>query len=542
MDQEWIVEVKDDAKAAVTTATVALVQTGTVAGEDFPFTSAAATHAHTAGGVYEASAAIAPVAGDWLLIVRVTGKSPVVQPLKMSPRPKGDMATLPSPRSAATVAFTSTVRAVGKTTSVRQTRFKVTVFPSSEIVFISGTEYFGAGTRFRIFAENYRSGLRTEKKVDDGVIATLFSADDRARETHVPATGGGFVKIATKAFGDASAVTPGKKHAPVVGSDVSVTDMYKYLSGVGAAEPGRVKEVGFFTHSWPGGPILFDTDDVTGPARDPADFDARMKDFNATNVAGWPSLKAAMASGSTWHVWGCSATTHHLRLTEGANRHKKDGDNFFFTVDTTANDHEGHPIQTIQERTTRARVRFEMDARFRSQSYMAAATSFLGISVFGAPPGVGSSFDQTRNLMFIDTKEFGVSYAYFKDQFGPEFVPTATSVDRGYVDYKALAGRAAPAAPAFSSEFFLLQKDFRGNRTAIKFGNGRVFQLTGTTIRLTVTAKTGFATAGITGHLYELADTSDATKSRAVFVQEDQKVFRVDKDGAGKFTVVGPEL
>jgi hypothetical protein len=484
MDQEWIVEVKDDAKAAVTTATVALLQTGTVAGEDFPFSSAAATHAHKADGVYEASSAIAPVAGDWLLIVRVTGKSPVVQPLKMSPRPKGDMATLPSPRPAATVAFTSEVRTVGKTT-VRRTRFKVTVFPSSEIVFISGTDYFNSHTKFRIFAENYRNGLRVEKKVDNGVIATLFSMDDRARETHVPAAGSGFVKVATKSFGPTTGITPGTEHPPVAGSDISVTDMYKHLSAVGAAEPGRVKEVGFFSHSFPGGPVLFNTGDNRAvPARLSGDFDARMKDFNATNVAGWPSLKAAMAGGSSWHVWGCSATTHHLRLTAGAQEHKSNGDLFFFTVDTVVKDHHHGPertVQTVQERTTRAKVRFEMDRRFRSQTYLAAAASFLGIPVFGAPPGVGSSFDQKRNLMFIDTKEYGVSFAYFKDQFGPEFAPTDSSFDRGYVDYNKLATRAAQSAPAFSSEYFVFQRDFpppppappAPGQTTIRFFNGK---------------------------------------------------------------------
>jgi hypothetical protein len=550
MDQEWIVEVKDDAKAAVTTATVALVQTGTVAGEDFPFTSAAATHAHKAAGVYEASAAIAPVAGDWLLIVRVTGKSPVVQPLKMSPRPKGDMATLPSPRSAATVAFTSTVRAVGKT-SVRQTRFKVTIFPSSEIVFISGTDYFNSHTTFRIFAENYRNGLRAAKKVDNGVIATLFSTDDRSRETHVPAAGSGFVKVASESFGPTTGITPGTQHAAVAGSDIAVTDMYKYLNGVGFKEPGRVKEVGFFSHSHPGGPILFNTTDHDRLARprDSTDFDARIKDFNAINVVSWPNLKAAMAAKATWHVWGCSATTHHLRLEEGANTHKKDGDLFFFTVDSVTKRHHGEVILIIKERTTRARVRFEMDARFRAESYMAAAATFLGIPVFGAPPGVGSSFDQKRNLMFIDTKEYGVAFAYFRDQFSPEFVPTDGSVDKGYVDYKKLADQPAALEPPFSSEYFDFERDFRPTRTSpigqatISFADGRTILVAQTpNVTLTVSAKTGFASPGQSGHLYEVTDTTDPTKSVALYLQEDKQLFGVNKDSAGRFTVLGPRI
>jgi hypothetical protein len=43
------------------------------------------------------------------------------------------------------------------------------------------------------------------------------------------------------------------------------------------------------------------------------------------------------------------------------------------------------------------------------------------------------------------------------------------------------------------------------------------------------------------GILYTLRD-NDATKSQALYVQEDGKIFKVTKDGTGNFTVVGAQI
>lgn len=542
MDHEWIVEVTDDKGAAITGATVALVETSTLAGQDWPFTGAKTTHTHDGAGTYKAAPPIVPTAGAWTLVVRFTGKSPVVQPLKLTATSKTEFATAPAPRTAATVSFSSEVKTVGKD-KVRRTRFVIKMFPSSELVFLSGTEYFGAGTRFRIFAENYREGLRKEKLVDDGVIGTLLSSDDRSRETHVPAMAGGWLKVGHKEFGPTAGIKPGTAHAPVVGQDVSIIDLYKYVSSVGASEPGRVKEVGIFSHSWPGGPLIFNTSDNGAvPARLPDDFDGRTKDFNATNVAGWPNMKAAMAPGAGWHVWGCSATTHHKNLTVAAHQHKKDGDTKFFTVTTSVQHHGGATAQTMDERTNRARIRFSMDQRFRAASYMAAAVKHLGVPVFGAPPGVGSSFDQKKSIMFIDTTAYATLFAYFKDEFGPEFAPTSATYDRGYVDYKKVGGRPAATAAPFSSEWYTFTRDIDDAVTTLRIDTGKSVTMAGVAVTLRVTAKTGFATPGKSGHQYELHDGKDKTLSRAIFVQEDQQTFRVDLDAGGKFTVLGPKL
>src|SRR5882724_10735546 len=140
MDHEWIVEVRDNTGAPVTDASVALFErTSTTA---WPFDSIPKTHVHKGGGTYEASPPIAPTHAMWMLAVLVKGNSPVTQPVRMKPGRAGETLTVPAPRTASTVAFSSEVKVVAGA-KVRRTRFRVTVFPSSEIVFLSGTDYEG---------------------------------------------------------------------------------------------------------------------------------------------------------------------------------------------------------------------------------------------------------------------------------------------------------------------------------------------------------------------------------------------------------------
>ena len=51
--------------------------------------------------------------------------------------------------------------------------------------------------------------------------------------------------------------------------------------------------------------------------------------------------------------------------------------------------------------------------------------------------------------MYVDTHEYAAPYAYFKEEFGPQFAPTSGSFDTGYVDYRELAKRARLRSPAF---------------------------------------------------------------------------------------------
>jgi hypothetical protein len=116
---------------------------------------------------------------------------------------------------------------------------------------------------------------------------------------------------------------------------MSVTDVYAAVQAIGAADPGTLRELSFFSHAWHGGPILVNsTDDgafdippvwpmttpvrvPVGSARDPDDFDPRPeKDFGAPTMS--PTrLKhfrdAYHPDGFSWS-WGCAffRTCHEI--------------------------------------------------------------------------------------------------------------------------------------------------------------------------------------------------------------------------------------
>lgn len=546
MDHDWLVEVKDDKGAAVTGATVALVEESALSGLEWPFSSVKGTHKHQADGAYKADPPIVPSAGKWFLIVSLSKKSPVVQPLKMAVG-KGGIQTQASPGTAQTVVLTTETKKIGKS-QAKIDRFKVTLFPSAEVVCISGTEYESAGTQFRIFAENYAIGLRREGKIDAGTIVTIFVADGRSRDTFVPGFGGKLLRVARKLFGDPSAISPGKRHDPVIGEDVSITDFYQYLSSVGASEPGRVKRAAILSHAWVGGPILYNTgDDSSVPGRIPDDFDGRRKDFSATNVKGWPNLKKAFAADGSFHLFGCSATTEYKDLTRAALANKAKGEEETFPVTTTLADHHGATIATIEQRTTRKAVRHLMDQNFKGMSYTAAAAEFFNFPAFGPPPGVGASFADAKiashpkiSVMFIDVASYSGVYKYFSEEFGPEFDPTNTAFDRGYVDYNKIRKRADAASQGFKSDMYRFEISFRGSETMLTLATGHQLKAARTDLRLVVTAQTGFLATKRNGHLHTLRDKKSAIA--AFFVDSGQSAFRVNLDPKGKPESLGAQL
>src|SRR3954465_11472786 len=109
MNFEWHVKVRDGGGANVTDAPVALVPASALTGKEYPFDAVAATHVHKSDGAYEPTAAIAPAAGDWTLIVGRNGKSPVGQPLAMKAGSGGDFSVAARGGSVATVALASAV-------------------------------------------------------------------------------------------------------------------------------------------------------------------------------------------------------------------------------------------------------------------------------------------------------------------------------------------------------------------------------------------------------------------------------------------------
>ena len=62
------------------------------------------------------------------------------------------------------------------------------------------------------------------------------------------------------------------------------------------------------------------------------------------------------------------------------------------------------------------------------------------------------------------------------------------------------------------------------------------------TVKLSNKEVTGLVDAGKKGHLYVLTDTADKTRSQAVYVQEDAKIFTMGQDAKKEWTVKIAEI
>jgi hypothetical protein len=565
MDHTFPVTVVDDKGGAVAHARVCVVKTSAVGGELHPFPSLAATHPDSGGGQYKESAKITPTAEDWILVVSLKGKAPVVQPFTLKAGKAGEFTTIPKPSPVATVTITGTVRTVG-TSKVKEIAFHVTLFPAAEIVFIAGVDYnrrdISGGWLFHEYGFNRAEALRREKKIHDGTIVTVFSTAKIWRTKRVFGVKK-WVDIEVAKLGDPSTRTLGAgpdSYRPDSALDISITDFYKYLAEVGVREPKSVKEIGIFSHSWPGGPILYNTGErahfaATISPRDPLDFDARPKDFNAHNFPGYEKMPDSFAPGCRFTIWGCSATTHFKFRSRRALQAIKDGlaEDAFFTVRSELSDAHDPAIGEFfieEEHTSEIRHRFMMDALFRRNTYAAEAAKKLDIEVRAGCPGTGSdpqTIDGIEMLM-VDLGVYSDVFGYFHKKFAPEFAETTGKWDKGYVDYHALQSRPAVAQPAFSTEYYDLQIRTKVTRWQPTTGADLTFWKAGVkvshptpNVQVVIKPVANLVTAGKKGHLFVLKD-KDKTKSQAVFVQEDQDIFMITQDAKHEWTVKGAKL
>jgi len=314
---------------------------------------------------------------------------------------------------------------------------------------------------------------------------------------------------------------------------ISIVDFYEYLGAVGSARPGSVAEASLFSHAFIGGPVLANTDDghPSALARDASDADGRTKDFNSTNVVS--HLKAAFSSSGAYKIWGCLAVEEFHQSTQAALAEIKlgTGRNALFTVSFKS----GPDVSVLH--TTINMVKREMDELFRrsSSTYGAAAANFLGISVFQAPPGVGASFltksigGASLQLMSTDTTTYAKVYDYFAKEFGAS--PTSDAIDTGYFDFSVLAAKTAVPLPPDPSPYQLVEPDGSSGDASITLGFIRREQISHSTPDITGSVRAfPFGLTGATaGHRHIFTD-KDPTKSRAFFVQADEKIFKLRFD------------
>lgn len=460
--------------------------------DSFPFDQL--TGSHQAGGdkIFRANEEPISIPKDWLLIVTGTGQSPVIQPIELIQR---SVAQPVETRAAGGIeaATVEISRAEPRGGFDFLVTFTVTLHPASEVVFLSGTQYLSVGAPLREFAESRRADLYG-KRIDDGTLVTIFSLDDRTRETFVKAKPRSDLtrwlrvhRAVKRPLPPNIRVTPGAPWT-VVQPDgretgittelrrsfaISILDLYEYLKTVADTRPGTVKEVSIFSHGWRGGPILYNTSDGNSraPARDQEDFDGRIKDFNGTQLAQFPGFAQAMARNSSWHIWGCQTwpvfTSIALAVHVGANARAADDQ------DVEIDSGSGNNVQ--QTVTTRRDVRRMAAQAFTNLSYAGALAAHLaarvsGPKVFASMPGSWASFTRNpaapaglgRSFFVAKDVAFEVSQRYFRD-FEPEFAKRlrfSSGIDGvRYVDYVPMRDVPVPPPRPRAEHFFFRKRE-----------------------------------------------------------------------------------
>jgi hypothetical protein len=339
-------------------------------------------------------------------------------------------------------AYEKRPRTKGRTLPPENTLLTVRLFPRQEFVFITGND---AVTNFELFAQAHRKRLVMQGRIDDGTLVTLIDAKPR----RVLVTVRGAQKDVWVTVNRRKLAPVGKGKRPETAADGSyldlgITALYEHLNAVGTRTPASVSEVGIFSHSWRGGPIIWNTYDnqpAKDPQRSPADLDGRDKDWNSANLSVYPKLKAALRPGASLKVWGCVSISPLLGEISEANRQRnKTPPGRFYTVNWAGGTMSGESNTSLET------TRFSVLKVLRETGYVATAARGLKIPCFGAPPGVGAHFggDAAGVAMHIDLslQLHQDVIKYLKDEFSLNARDA-----QNYIDYNHPAIQNATMAP-----------------------------------------------------------------------------------------------
>ncbi len=554
MKQEWIVQIRDASGAAISGAKVALFAFDPKQHTHFQFAEVPPTHGHGAAGSYQEKGALAATEGSWRLVVRAEGKSPVVQPLALKKLPSGEFAASPEGGLALTVVPHLERLTVKGTIVVVRIVFQVSMYDASEVVFIAGVDYesdvenlhtheYPPGTDFDLFALGRLETLWGAGRLNPGTPITLLSCRRVSHSTFVRARGGKWLRvfhsILDETRANVRAKRPNAKPAP---GDVSITNLYAYLDSVAKRNRFSVREVGIFSHSYPGGPILYNTDDLTNThgARDPADFDARPKDFLPANTGRWPDLANAIEASARWHIWGCRATTHMQSIARESLvrlRAKAPRDSFFLVQTAYKPTHHPEVEQRIDENLTLAMAKWKFEDELLS-GYPVAVVSFFDIDVWAAAPGAGASFVKRGDIYAMQVEDNPNVKGYLCREFKDNYVENGD----GYLNYRKMAALRASQRPGFSSAYYRLLRERRSQRetTTLVSWNDKYLKISGFNFTHANRRVEGLVTPGIGGVLHILEEGT--SRSFAAYFQDDGAVFRMFKGAEDRFTILGPAL
>jgi hypothetical protein len=573
MNLTWLVEVQDHGGAPITSADVAFFPFDPGASYDLLFRDVRATHAHRANGRYEPTGALAPTEALWMLVVRDAGRSTVIQPLTLRRNANGTFAMSPEGGLALTVTPHAMSVSVGSKTPQGRQVLQVTLHPASEVALVCGFAYeYESSNDFLVFAEGRRERLWRERRLDAGTLVTIFDCGRAKVDTWVRArNAGGWLRVFEAKRPRGALAPPNElkaaahrrqdatfRYVPQPAQDLSITDLYAHLDDVGRQQPGSVLEVSVFSHSHPGGPILFNTRDYNHPrgARDPDDFDARPKDFLPVNYDGWSSISAALAPEAQWRIWGCRATAQMKQIALVCRARRRlatsapDLTAFFDVASETT--HGTRYRGEVEERLTLGIARREFEENFHA-GYPAAVVSALAIDVWAAPPGLGAQYKQVEGLWRMEVSGHDDFTAYVRGEFPGDY----TTDSSGYLNYsKLLAGLPPLTEEPFCAEYYRLVQETRpepradgsddnpGSRTLLAFANRKCARWKRSGFRHGVRRAADVVARGASGFLHTLthvgAGATGPPDEVQVFVQDDGEAFEVERLPGGGFRVLQP--
>ncbi|MCA9707563.1 MAG: hypothetical protein KDK70_17050 [Myxococcales bacterium] len=473
----------DGAKQPVADATVSLVPRAATQTDDakkkWPYYELEATHEHSADGFYAPKSATPLDPGEYLLVVRKSGSSPVVQRLRLTAK-RGVLEVTPGwdkQKGAAHQAATVSIVNVGPraTPSADEPLFatvNVLLLPRTELVGLACHNHFSRrtvgrdGTRYLPFAEGHRNLMYAAGKIDKATLATIL--DCQARVVRVSVKNAqpsrqGWVTI-HEAWDHPLADDDGKRRPDETSEhEIGIEAFYDHIDAIGWVHPGTLVEAGIFGHGWVQGPIVWGTSDFSrGPERwpggggTPKDLDARQDDFLKVGhetplgpakgtmlMNRWPMLASAFAKGAALRLWGCVHMNNVLAQcrTAWTKIQAKTARDEFFDVAL---------IDGGRERTTLDLVKCNVAQAIVSEvfgrplehgdcrgivAYAGAAAQFLGksITVFAAAPGMGSLYGNKSgdyiHLVGAGGENSG-PFQWWKHEF-----PELELDDRNYLNY-----------------------------------------------------------------------------------------------------------
>ncbi len=373
-------------------------------------------------------------AGDYQLEIELPDRPPLVLSMGVKDRKSGKVAFF---RGHSPACCTLTTQRVTTGSSSSRTLHALSLKLKEnheEIVLVAGWDYSG-GADNTLYAKTWRDDLYAQetyvtgtstplsRSISDHTVVTLFDfkSGNRIRwikgrrdwhEMDSELQG----SVPTHTANYKSKANKKKRHDD---DSISILHVYDYIADLGKAAAGCLLSVDMFSHAWAGGPILVNTNQEAefspGGARelerDPGDKDGRTKDFSRTNLPRLSEFKQAFASDAVAKIWGCFATTDYRRLVRGAAKAPDKTTKFEVTLS------DGRVLEV-----TGQRVETYFKDRILKETYMAKMADATGITVYGAPPGMGANLRNVgrRNYMFVSQSDYRLEYQWFKDALGLE--------------------------------------------------------------------------------------------------------------------------